>query len=55
MLKRILNLEGAEELTAKEQKSIFGEVPCESTDNNGSVKTGKHYIEHDGDRHCTSK
>lgn len=55
MLKRILNLEGAEELTTKEQKSIFGEAPCENTDNYESVKTAEYYGATNGDRQCTSK
>ncbi|RED25177.1 hypothetical protein BD847_1922 [Flavobacterium cutihirudinis] len=55
MLKRILNLEGAEKLTTSEQKSIFGEVPCDSTDTNAPVKAGEHYAVADGDRQCTNK
>lgn len=55
MLKRILNLEGAEKLTASEQKSIFGEVPCDSADTNTPVTTSEFYAIADGDRQCTNK
>lgn len=55
MLKRILNLEGAEELTANEQKTIFGEAQCEGSNSNGTVQAGKHYATNDGDRQCTNK
>lgn len=55
MLKRILNLEGAEKLTANEQKSMFGEALCDSADTNAPAKTGEYYAVADGDRQCTNE
>lgn len=55
MLKRILNLEGAEKLTTSEQKLMFGETPCDTADTNSTIKTGEYYTAADGDRQCTNE